>query len=87
MKLPKFLSFPPAVLIPKQFIDVESVSQLAIRDAPQVAYLLKVTALSNCSASRIANNLKKRVQDIVYEILYPEDYDTERDDMDADMED
>ena len=49
--------------------------------------LTQVTALGNCSASRIANNLKKGVQDIMYEILYPEDYDAERDDMDADMED
>ena len=72
--LPKILAFPPAVIIPKQLIDVESVSQLSIRDAPQIAHLLKVTALSNGSASRIVNNLKQHVQDKVYEVLYPEEY-------------
>lgn len=75
-----FLSFPPCVIIPKEFIDMESVSNLNLRDAPQIAHLLKVTPLSNGAASRVLDSLNKNVQDKVFEILYPEDDTSKEDD-------
>ena len=82
-----FLSFPPTVLIPKEFIDMESVSDLKLRDAPPIAHLIKVTPFSNGAASRVLDSLRKNVQDRVFQILFPDDRNKEKDEPDDELDD
>jgi len=82
-----FLSFPPTVLISKEFIDMESVSDLKLRDAPPIAHLIKVTPFSNGAASRVLDSLRKNVQDRVFQILFPDDRNKEKDEPDDELDD
>ena len=67
--------YPTSLVILPECITVTTVAtSLFRRDGPYIAQLLGGRYFTNAVKSRITTNLKKKVKDYGYTVIYPEEY-------------